>query len=126
MLGQVSVFDKEKHVIIKGDLSDWCEKLVKNTNESNRELFVVHYVKIGSFVIAEWAAPNHLVFTDVINLGNSLANFTKEKADELRKRLFAPVTTYESLEYSTQAESDYHHQMQDDCEAEKERLREVY
>jgi len=60
-----------------------------------------------------------------MNLGESLSNFTYEKAQELRKRLFAPLTAEATAQASAEAESDYNHFMNDDNLEERERLEKV-
>lgn len=113
MLGQVSVFSDDKHTLIRGEMHDWLQRLIHDTSAGKRALFVVRYNEIGSFVIAEWMSNNHDVFVDVMNLGMSLANFNHGKAQELRKRLFAPITQSETLQHSAEADSDFHHELQD-------------
>ena len=97
------------------------KRLVAGDPKRKDKLFVVRYNLHGTFVIAEWLAKPRDVFVDVMNLGHSLANFTREKAQELRHRLFAPVTAEETSRFIHQSESDYHHMRQDDNSEEWER-----
>jgi hypothetical protein len=57
-----------------------------------------------------------------MNLGDSLGNFDRDKANELEQRIFAPLTCSETSELLTQADSDYHHTRQDWNSEEQERL----
>jgi hypothetical protein len=125
MIGMVQFYNTDDHTIIGGDIADFCARLVEHEPQRRGKLFVVRYNKVGTYVIAEWLANPRDIFVDVINLGTSLANFTREKAHELRKRLFAPLTAEATVQASAEAESDYNHFMNDDNLEEKERLEKV-
>jgi len=118
MIGMASVYDSGKHTIIGGEIGAFIQRI---SAEAHRKLFVVRYEMVGSFCIAEWLSPNKDVFVDTMNLGDSLGNFTRKKADELRKRLFRPVTADETSRFVAENESQYHHGMADDNAAEWER-----
>ena len=121
-LGMVSWYDSDKHTIIPGELSDFCSRLVEGDPKRNGKLFVIRYNELGVFVICEWLAKPKDIFVDVMNLGKSLGNFTRQKAAELRHRLFAPITYEETARGSAEADSRFHHDMQDGNEEEGERL----
>ena len=76
-------------------------------------------------MIAEWITKPWDIFVDVLNLGTSIHNFTRAKANRLQHRLFAPLTAEGVSQLTTQADSDYHHAMQDDNDEEGERLAKV-
>lgn len=109
----VSTFDTEKHTEIPGELRDFVSRMIAEASGGSRWLTVIRYNQYGTFVIAEWMSPNKDIFVDVMNLDHSLANFTHEKAQELRQRLFAPTTGAEVARASAEAESDFHHDLQD-------------
>lgn len=109
----VSTFESEKHTEIPGELRDFVSRMIAESSGGTRWLTVIRYNQYGTFVIAEWMSPNKDVFVDVMNLDHSLANFTYEKAQELRQRLFAPTTGAEVARTSAEAESDFHHDLQD-------------
>jgi hypothetical protein len=121
MNGLVSFYNSDEHTIIKGELAAFCERLVSSDHRHKGKLFVVRYNKLGSFVIAEWLTKPMDVFVDVMNLGKSLSNFTREKAHELRHRLFSPITAEETSRFIQRGDSDYHHMRQDENEEEQER-----
>jgi hypothetical protein len=125
MLGMVSNYTSKKHTIIGGDLALWLNRLVENDRERKGKLFLVRYNEIGSFVIAEWLGRPRDVFVDVMNLGKSLSDFDRAKADELRKRLFEPVTADQTRVWASQVDSDYHHNLQDEDAEETERWERV-
>lgn len=122
MLGMISNYSKDKHTKVGGEINAYVSRLAK---ESGRDLAVICYEKLEVFCIVEWMSPNRDVFIDTMNLGKSLANFTRAKATELRHRLFAPVTCQETSEFISKGDSDYHHERQDGNAEEGERLAKV-
>jgi hypothetical protein len=124
MIGMVTHYNTKEHTIVGGEINDFCNRIVASS-DGKRKLFVVHYNLIGVFVIAEWVGKVGDVFVDVMNLGNSMANFTREKAKELQKRVLAPDTCRATEVMLKSAESDHLHQMQDENAEEQERLQRV-
>jgi hypothetical protein len=122
MLGMVTHYRVSEHTIIGGEIGDFCSRIVEGDPTRKGKIFVVRYNKIGVFVIAEWIGEVGDVFVDVMNLGDSLANFNKGKANELRKRMLSPATCKETELAMLNAESSYHHMLQDENEEEKDRL----
>lgn len=122
MLGMTSIFDSEKHTKIGGEIGAYVSRLAK---ESGRDLAVICYEELAVYCIIEWMSPNQDVFIDMMNLGKSLANFTRAKALELKHRLFKPITCKETSDFISKGDSDYHHERQDGNEEEGERLAKV-
>lgn len=110
MLGMTSVYNSKKHYIIGGEIGAYIEGLSK---DSGRDLAVICYEDLQVFCIIEWMSPQKDVFIDILNLGKSLANFAREKAAELRRRLFQPISCDETSQYIAEGESTFHHDMQD-------------
>jgi len=125
MSGMVSFYSPREHCIINGEMSRNLRSLTENDPQRKDKLFVVLYMELGNFVIAEWLGKPRDVFVDVMNLGKSLGNFTRGKADELRRRLFAPFSCDETSRFIAENESDYLHGRQDGNEEEKERCERV-
>lgn len=121
-IGMVSFYNPDDHTIMTGELSDYLQRLVEACESRRGKLFLVRYNKLGSFVIAEWLGKPRDVFVDVMNLGQSLRNFDRTGAAELRHRLFSPITGTEACNHSAEVESVFHHEMQDWNEEEKERM----
>ena len=119
-----SYYRQQEHTIVGGDLSAWLERLVENDPKRKGHLFLVRYNKLGVFVIAEWL-DKYNIFVDVLNLGKSLANFGFKAAQELRRRLFAPVTAEETMKIVNQNDSDFYHRLQDEDSEETERRERV-
>jgi len=88
------------------------------------KFFTIRYNKLGVFVLAEWLAEPRSRFVDVMNLGNSIG-ITREQGNELKRRILAPLTAEETILQTTQADSDYHHGLQDENEEETERWERV-
>ena len=125
MLGMTSFYTPKEHTILDGELSRYVSRLTEGDPLRRNRLFVIRYNKLGVFVIAEWLAKPKDIFIDVLNLGSSLQSFTRKKANELKIRLFAPLTAEGTNQQVAQAESDFHHGLQDENEEETERLERV-
>ena len=119
MMGMTSVFDSDQHSIIGGEIGAYISRLAKATD---RDFAVLRYNELGVFCIIEFLSPLHDVFVDSMNLGKSLANFDRKKADELQHRVYAPITSDDIVEGSAEADSEYHHLRQDWNSEEQVRL----
>lgn len=118
----VSNYNSSEHSIIGGNIADFCARLVEDDPQRKGKLCVIRYNKIRTFVIAEWLAKPRDIFVDTMNLGNSLGNFTRAKADELCKRLFDPISAEVTQNALVEEESDHVHLLQDEAMEETERL----
>ena len=126
MLGMISVYNSVEHTIIRGGgLSKWLDRLVKGIPQREGCLFLLHYNKLGVFCICEWVGGGRDTFVDVMNLGKSLGNFGHKEAQELRQRLFNPVSAEETSRAIVQNDSDYYHNLQDEDMEETERQERV-
>lgn len=125
MLGLVSVYTSAEHTIIRGEMSEWLDRLVESNPRREGCLFLLRYNKLGVFCICEWVGGGRDTFVDVINLGKSLGNFEYKKAQELRRRLFAPVTAEETSREIIRNDSDFYHNLQDEDSEETERQERV-
>lgn len=121
MLGLASNYSSDEHTIIGGELSIWLKKLMEGDPLREGRLFLLRYNQLEVFCICEWLGKPKDVFVDVLNLGKTIQSFTYEKAQELRKRLFAPFTAEETCQAITQTDSDYHHNLNDEDLEETER-----
>lgn len=125
MLGLVSNYNVTDHTVIGGELSRWIGQLTNGDPQRKNKLFLVRYNQLGVFVIAEWLGKPKDVFVDVLNLGKSLGNFGYKAAQELKKRLFAPLSAEATRIAVSNADSDYHHNLQDEDMEETERQERV-
>ena len=125
MLGLVSNYTSAEHKIIGGELGRWVATLTDGDPQRKGKLFVVRYGKLGVFVIAEWLGRPKDVFVDVFHIGKSLGSFGAKESQELKRRLFAPVTAEETKRAIIESESGYHHNLQDENAEEVERQERV-
>lgn len=126
MLGLVSLYMSEEHTIISGSgIPEWLERLVEGDPQRKGRLFLLRYNKLGVFCICEWTGGNRDTFVDVLNLGKSLGNFGQKTAQELRQRLFTPVTAEETNKEIVRNDSDFYHNLQDEDMEETERQERV-
>lgn len=125
MLGLVSDYSSDEHTIIGGELSHWLKRLMEGDPTRKDRLFLLRYNQLEVFCICEWLGKPKDVFVDVVNLGKTIQSFTFEKAQELRKRLFDPLTAEETSQAVMQTDSDYHHNLQDEDSEETERRERV-
>lgn len=125
MLGLVSNYNTTEHTIIGGELSRWVGQLTNGDPRRKNKLFLMRYNQLGVFVIAEWLGKPKDVFVDVMNLGKSLGDFGHDETCELRKRLFAPLTAEATRVAVANADSNYHHNLQDEDAEESERVQRV-
>lgn len=121
MLGLVSDYSSDEHTIVGGELSHWLKNLMEGDPQRKDRLFLLRYNQLEVFCICEWLGKPKDVFVDVMNLGKTIQSFTYVKAQELRKRLFDPLTAEETCQGISQADSDYHHNLQDEDSEESER-----
>ena len=125
MLGLVSVFTSAEHTIIRGELSKWLDRLVEGDSQRKGCLFLLRYNKLEVYCICEWTGKYKDTFVDVLNLGKSLGNFGQKEAQELKRRLFNPVTAEESAREIVRNDSDFYHNLQDEDMEETERRERV-
>ena len=125
MLGVVSVLTSAEHTIVQGELSEWLERLIEGSPQRKGRLFLLRYDKLEVYCICEWTDNHKDTFTDVLNLGKSLGSFGQKEAQELRRRLFNPVTAEESSREIIRNDSDFYHNLQDEDSEETERRERV-
>ena len=125
MLGLVSCYNVEEHTLIRGELSEWLDRLVEGSPQRTGCLFLLLYNKLGVYCICEWVGGGRDTFVDVLNLGKSLGNFGQIGAEEFKRRLFNPVTAEESAREIVRNDSEYYHNLQDEDSEETERQERV-
>ena len=80
----------------------------------------------GNYVVAEWIGKPKLFYIDKINLGKEgLANLSREKFDEFLRRSLEPMSAEDINSMTAEEEYKWTIMMQEDNEAEKERLAKV-
>ena len=122
MLSMVSLYIPDEHTIIKGSgIPEWLERLVEDDPKRKGCLFLLRYNELEVFCICEWVGGGNDSFVDVKNLGKSLNNFGRKEAQDLKERLFAPITAEETSKAIVQNDSDFYHNLQDEDLEETER-----
>lgn len=122
ILGLVSVYTSDEHTIIKrGELSEWLKRLVEGDPRRKDCLFLLRYNELEVFCICEWVGGGNDTFVDVMNLGKSLGNFGRKDANDLRRRLFNPLTAEDTSKAIVDTDSDFYHNLQDEDAQEAER-----
>ena len=125
MLGLLSCYNSEEHTILGGELSEWLGRLVEGDPRREGCLFLLRYNKLEVYCICEWVGGGRDTFVDVLNLGKSLGDFDQKKAQELKRRLFNPVTAEESSQAIIKNDSDFYHNLHDEDMEETERQERV-
>lgn len=125
MLGLISCYNPDEHTIIRGEISEWLERLVEGNPRREGCLFLLLYNKLEVYCICEWVGGGQDTFVDVLNLGKSLGNFGRKEAEELKRRLFNPVTAEETSRAIIGADSNFYHNLQDEDAEETERQERV-
>lgn len=126
MLGMISVFTSAEHTVIRGSgIPEFLTQLVEGDPRREGCLFLLRYNKLGVFCICEWIGGGRDTFVDVMNLGKSLGNFDRKQANELRRRLFNPLTAEDTSKAIIGADSDFYHNLQDEDAEETERQERV-
>ena len=105
MLGAVCHFRRDQHLILEPTFLDWCKE--QAPDDIKDELFVYRQLQVGTFVIGRWISKGAGTFVDLINLGSSLANFTREVAQGFRRRLYAPVTIEQTRRHLQDFDSNF-------------------
>jgi hypothetical protein len=114
------MFDGEQHEIVASEVGRWC---IRNAPADWRErLFTYRHRLHGTFVVAVWADKNqrHGIFSDVVNLGHGWVNFHRPMADEMMRRMWAPMSPTSMASQINQQDLNYHSDQQDKSEQVKE------
>ncbi len=112
MLGMACFYTPQQHQLLEPPLLDWCRNQTSDEVLKKR-LFVYRQLQVGTFVIAQWLDRAKGLFVDTLNLGNSLSNFSREKAQELRRRLLAPVSSSDTKDMMSTVNSNFTHTQQE-------------
>jgi len=116
-------YDDKQHQILESEVGRWCRRNAP-ADWKNR-LFTYRHRIHGTFVVAVWADKNqrHGLFSDVVNLGFGWGGFDRAMADEMMRRMWAPMSPQtmarridlESKNYSS-LQQDKNEQIKEDRE----------
>ena len=120
MIGVPCTYSPDQHYIFEPELLAWCRR--QTPDESlKKELFVYKQLQVGTFVIARWVSREMGLFVDLLNLGHALSTFTVEMAQELRRRILAPVTSNDTAKQMSASSSSRLHKLQEENGIERDR-----
>lgn len=100
-------YDSGQHQIVSSEIARWC---VRNAPANWKDrLFTYHHRIHNTFVVAVWADKNHRfgIFSDVVNLGRSWGGFSHAMADEMMRRMWAPMSPSTMSEKINQQSRDF-------------------
>jgi hypothetical protein len=114
------LYDGEQHEILDSEVARWCIR--EAPADWKDRLFTYRHRIHGTFVVAVWADKNkrHGIFSDVINLGTSWKGFNHAMADEMMRRMWAPLSPSSMAEQINQQSRDFDSQRMDKAEELKE------
>ena len=114
------IYDEKQHEIMTSEVSRWC---VRNAPAGWVDRLFTYRHKIhGTFVVAVWADKNqrHGIFSDVVNLGFGWGGFNHAMADEMMRRMWAPLSPLSMATQINQQSRDFNSKQQDKQEERKE------
>ena len=115
-------FQSGQHQLISPPMLEWARANCPD-KEAAKKLFMYRHLQHGTFVIALWVKEGW--FVDILNLGTSLANFTREKAQAFLRQ-FGPGHTTEALkEHFREVDSRFRHHETDKSTAYHDRFQRV-
>lgn len=118
MLGQTCRFDKAQHGLVHCELEDWIKRQVP---AGERDLlFIYRHHLHGTFVIGYWVVLGSL-FMDVMNLGHSLANFSRAMAQKFKRQFGDSMSREDMIKELKQHERDRLSGLQQENDEEVER-----
>lgn len=75
-------YKSNEHMLIEPPLLGWLKRNIPDPRDKER-VFVYRHIESGNFVIGLWESCPREKFQDIMNLGWSLQNFTRERAQRL-------------------------------------------
>ena len=106
-------YDVEQHEVLNSEVGRWC---VRNAPADwKNRLFTYRHKIHETYVLAVWADENkrHGIFSDVVNLGHGWGNFDRAMADEMMRRMWAPLSPESMGDQINQQSRDYSSKQQD-------------
>ena len=118
-LGQSCEYNPLYHRIIEN--SQAVESLKRDIGDADlrSRLFLYYHTYEKTWVIALWTHGKH-AFVDVLNIGKSMNNLTREAMQNLLLRLLHPTRSEDTRQFIRDAESRRIHNTQDESDEESE------
>lgn len=122
MIGGAVPYDSKQHYLLprSHNIVQWCIRETNNEHFKDN-LFLYHHKGTGNFVIGCWLEERALL-VDLLNLGPSLAGFTRSKAQEFLTRSLRPRTARQKQREIIDLTSEHLGQLSEAHDKEIERL----
>jgi len=114
------LYDERQHEILDTEVGRWCQR--NAPADWKDRLFTYRHQLHNTFVVAVWAAEPFGILSDVLNLGHSLSNFDRGRADEMMKRMWCPLQADDMARQIESQSKDFQHQEMGRAEEYKEYL----
>ena len=118
MLGTLCQYRRDQHRVIQPRMLKWIKRQVPG--KLGDSLFIYRHLELGTHIIAMWSQIGKS-FQDIVNLGLSLDNFTREVALQFVAQVKDAQTRYELCTFLKQQERNKLSEMQDENDEEVER-----
>ena len=112
------LYTPEQHEILESEVGRWCRR--NAPADWKDRLFTYRHKYHGTFVVAVWARDKFGLMSDVVNLGGGFGGFDRAMADEMRRRMWAPMSPQTMAKRINIESSNYEHMQQDKNEEIKE------
>ena len=112
------MYDEKQHEVLESEVGRWC---VRNSPPDWKDrLFTYRHKYHGTFVVAVWAKEKYGIMSDVVNLGFGFVGFDRAMADEMMRRMWAPMSPQTMAKRIDLESRNYEHIQQDKNEEIKE------
>ena len=112
------MYDEKQHEVLESEVGRWC---VRNSPPDWKDrLFTYRHKYHGTFVVAVWAKDKYGIMSDVVNLGFGFGGFDRAMADEIKRRMWAPMSPSTMATIINQEARNYDSIQQDKQEKVKE------
>ena len=112
------LFDPKQHEVLESEVGRWCRR--NAPADWKDRLFTYRHKYHGTFVVAVWAKDKYGIMSDVVNLGFGFGGFDRAMADEIKRRMWAPMSPSTMATIINQEARNYDSIQQDKQEKVKE------
>ena len=112
------LFDPKQHEVLESEVGRWCRR--EAPADWKDRLFTYRHKYHGTFVVAVWAKDKYGIMSDVVNLGGGWGGFDRAMADEIKRRMWAPMSPRTMATTIDQESKNYDRLQQDRQEQVKE------
>jgi hypothetical protein len=119
MFGMACPFRSQQHQIIHPPLESWLKR--ESPREVRDSLFVYYHLRERTYVIAMWTRPG--MFMDMVNLGFTLGNFDRQRAQLFLEQLNKPRGVDDLKKKLRTGEREYNTKMAEMMEERKQQFK---